>query len=380
MLMLIILGAVNLEVSEVWFPINQNLRHLILVYGLRSDKKLSGNVSLSITFISPGKAEFSDVVKQKLPKSNYSIIFYEGAVGWDSVEIFAKIKGKGINLESKSSIQNFERVKTSSLILAYQISETDSSALFRRGELFIRPCFTCVFWGEMFYYLEVLADSPFTVIGAVFKEDKPILRISPRTFSSSSSVYSKIPLSDLEDGKYRLVIEVISPKENEKVSLEREFFVSMYGDDVASFIDYVASPKEKAEFEKITTFEGKLKFLKDFWERRGLEFYKEFRERVRYADSAFSTKTLRGRYTDMGRIYIKRGKPDEISRVDIGLQDKPYVRWFYYSGGGYDYIFGDPVGTGEYILIKTNDPEEARFSRPTNVPSLDINRETQWRW
>jgi GWxTD domain-containing protein len=378
--MILFVSVINLEVSEVWFPINENIRHLIMVYGLRSDKKLSGKVSLSISIKSPGKAEFSDEVKQNLPKSNYSIIFYEGAVGWDSVEVFTKIKGKGINLESKSSILNFGKVKTSSLILAYNISENDSSAIFKRGELFVRPCFNCVFWGEMFYYLEVLTDSQFTVIGAVFSEDKPILRLSPRTFNSSSVVYSKIPIWDLKDGKYRLIVEVISPKENEKVTLEKEFFVSMYGDDIASFIDYIASPKEKSEFERITSLEGKLKFLKEFWERRGSEYYMEFRERVRYADSAFSTKTLRGRYTDMGRIYIKRGKPDEISRVDIGIQDKPYIRWFYYSGGGYDYIFGDPVGTGEYILIKTNDPEEARFVRPTNVPSLDINREIHWGW
>jgi hypothetical protein len=288
--MILFVSVINLEVSEVWFPINENLRHLIMVYGLRSDKKLSGNVSLSISIKSPGKAEFSDEVKQNLPKSNYSIIFYEGAVGWDSVEVFTKIKGKGINLESKSSIPNFGKVKTSSLILAYNISENDSSALFKRGDLFIRPCFNCVFWGEMFYYLEVLTDSQFTVIGAVFGEDKPILRLSPRTFNSSSVVYSKIPIWDLKDGKYRLVVEVISPKENEKVTLEKEFFVSMYGDDIASFIDYIASPKEKSEFERITSLEGKLKFLKEFWERRGLEYYMEFRERVRYADSAFSRK------------------------------------------------------------------------------------------
>ncbi len=378
--MILALGLVNLEISEIWFPINDKVRHLILAYGLRSDKKLSGNVSLSISIRSPGKEEFSDEVIRSLPKSNYSIIFYESAISWDSAEIYTRIRGKGINLEHKGILPNFGKLKTSSLILAYHISETDSSALFRRGNLFIRPCFTCVFWGEMFYYLEVLSDSPFTVMGAIFKDEKTVLRIPPRTFTLSSGVYSKIPIGDLEDGKYKLVIEVISPKENEKVTLEREFFVSMYGDDIASFIDYLASPKEREDFSKITTVEGRLRFLKEFWERRGLEFYMEFRERVKYADSAFSTKTLRGRYTDMGRIYIKRGKPDEISRVDIGIQDKPYLRWFYYSGGGYDYIFGDPIGTGEYVLIKTNDPEEARFVRPANVPSLDINRETQWRW
>ncbi len=64
----------------------------------------------------------------------------------------------------------------------------------------------------------------------------------------------------------------------------------------------------------------------------------------------------------------------------MGISDKPYIRWVYYSGGGYDYIFGDLTGTGEYVLIKTNDPEEARFSRPSSQPSLDINRETHWEW
>ena len=184
----------------------------------------------------------------------------------------------------------------------------------------------------------------------------------------------------MDEGKYTFVVDIISPSYAEKITLKRDFYVSMFGDDISSFIDYIATPEEKREFEKILSVEARLKFLKRFWEKRGLEFYGGFRKRVIYADSAFSTPALRGRYTDMGRIYIKRGKPDEITSVEMGISDKPYIRWMYYSGGGYDYIFGDLTGTGEYVLIKTNDPEEARFSRPSSQPSLDINRETHWEW
>lgn len=377
---MLLVAAVNVEVYKVWFPINDNLRNIILVYSLMSDKVLGGDVNLSVSFKSSDKKEFTDKVKQKLPKSRYAILFYESVAGWENLVFEGNLKGKGMDFKKEDSIQGFGNIKTSSLILAYNISENDSTALFKRGNLYIRPCFPCVFYRNLNYYLEVVSDSPFIVVGAIFDGDKPVLRLPPKTFNSSSTVYSQVPIEDLKDGKYRLVLEVISPSLGEKINLEREFFVSPYGDDIASFIDYIASPKEKEEFEKIITLEGRLAFLKNFWEKRGWDYYLEFRKRVKYADSAFSTPALRGRYTDMGRIYIKRGKPDEITSVDMGIGDKPYIRWIYYSGGGYDYIFGDPVGTGEYVLIKTNDPGETRFSRPSSVPSLDINREARWEW
>lgn len=376
----ILITNVHGRMDVLWFPLSDNVRNVILVYTLRSDRKIKGDIRLNVSIKSPNKKEFLDSVKNKSPNSNYIVMFYEGAIGWDEANIKSRIKGKSFEVGFEKSISGYKTLKTSSLILAYNISKDDSMALFKRNGLFIRPCFECVFYDRLGYYLEVVSDSSYTIIGVIKRGDEIVLRLPPKVYKTSSTIYSFVPLSDLKEGKYTLLINIISPSSGESISLERDFYVSPFGDDIASFIDYIATPDEKKEFQKAITLEARLNFLKRFWQKRGMKFYLEFRNRVIHADTAFATPTLKGRYTDMGRIYIKKGKPDEIDRVDVSLQDKPYIRWVYYTGGGYNYIFGDPVGTGEYVLIKTNDPEEIKYIRPSGVPSLDINPETHWGW
>ena len=123
--------------------------------------------------------------------------------------------------------------------------------------------------------------------------------------------------------------------------------------DYWSFIDYIASQAEIREYKSLTDTIAKKLFLYKFWLRRGPEVFNEYIERVKYADEHFSHLREKGRYTDMGRIYIKYGKPDQEMKLPQEGPYMPCVRWQYFTGGLF-FIFVDRMNTGKYELMYTN--------------------------
>ncbi len=369
---------VKVEVYPVWFPINDRLRYVVVAVHLTSDRSLKGKARVKLKFVSRNRRPFVDSFANDLKGSKDVFLFYEGVIPWDKSDLSGEVRLGRKTYTFKAPIRGYGRLKTSSPVLAYRISRSDPSALFKRDSTFIRPCFTCVFYGYLNFYLEALSDSSFIITGAITQGDDEVAVVPPKTFKRTGKLAVTLPIWNLKEGDYSLKISVVSPSLGEEVTFNRPFIVSKYGDNVAFFIDYIASEEELREFRKLTDIRERINFLRRFWQRRGNDFYKEFRRRVLYADSAFSTPNRLGRYTDMGRIYIKRGKPDEITRVDLSEGSRPYIKWVYYTGGGYTYYFYDPIGTGEYVLAKTDDPEEPTFRSRHVVPSLDFDEGGGW--
>jgi GWxTD domain-containing protein len=150
-------------------------------------------------------------------------------------------------------------------------------------------------------------------------------------------------------------------------------------EDIISFIDYFASQKEMNTLKSLSG-EGKRVFLKRFWRRFDPdpetpqnEFLRDFIDRVKYADTEFSTAFKKGRYTDRGRIYIKYGPPDAIKKESVSWGKKDRERWTYYSQGGLEFIFVDIEGTGDYRLVWTNakdepvDPNWRQYIDPSTI-------------
>ncbi len=82
---------------------------------------------------------------------------------------------------------------------------------------------------------------------------------------------------------------------------------------------YIIWPAEVAQFEALTTDEEREKFIEQFWARRDPnpqtsenEMKEEHYRRIQYANQRFSTATEMGWKTPRGRMYIKKGPPDEI--------------------------------------------------------------------
>lgn len=75
----------------------------------------------------------------------------------------------------------------------------------------------------------------------------------------------------------------------------------------------------------------------------------EYFRRVDYANEQF-LGLFGGWRSDMGRIHIKLGPPNEIERHYFELDSNPYEIWYYYALGE-EFIFVDERGFGEYTLV-----------------------------
>ncbi len=90
-------------------------------------------------------------------------------------------------------------------------------------------------------------------------------------------------------------------------------------------VQYIATEKEKKEFEKLETEKEKKKFIEEFWKKRDPtpstevnEFKKQFKRRKKEANKQFRGEAKTGWKTDRGKIYILLGKPDE-------RREKPFM-------------------------------------------------------
>jgi len=121
---------------------------------------------------------------------------------------------------------------------------------------------------------------------------------------------------------------------------------------------------EQEIFSKLKTDADREKFIRFFWRQRDPypdtsenEFYKEYMERVRFADQNFGHESSgRGSQTERGYFYLLLGKPLERQFFTTQSQIWPAELWYYqgqveYGLPAYFYlIFYQPQGIGEYRL------------------------------
>jgi GWxTD domain-containing protein len=122
---------------------------------------------------------------------------------------------------------------------------------------------------------------------------------------------------------------------------------------------YIAVQQETNIFSQLDSTHAMRKFLTSFWRKRdqgdGVPLGTTRRNYLTMCDAAdarFSTPGRTGWKTDLGRVLIMYGNPDEIERYPNSTNAKPYIIWKYYQlDGGSDFIFVDRMGFGDYQLI-----------------------------
>jgi GWxTD domain-containing protein len=80
------------------------------------------------------------------------------------------------------------------------------------------------------------------------------------------------------------------------------------------------------------------------------EFKREFVRRLGYANLHFRS-TVQGWRTDMGRIYIQYGEPDDVESQPVGRMLNAWEIWYYYREHT-KFIFVDRDGFGEFALVE----------------------------
>ncbi len=122
---------------------------------------------------------------------------------------------------------------------------------------------------------------------------------------------------------------------------------------------YISQSEDVKAFDKLTTKEGRQKFLQNFWTKIEQDNIGDlhltrsiYLQRVLTANHRYKTYTKEGWRTDQGRILILYGEPDEIERFTNSTDSKPYEIWNYHQiEGGVQFVFIDLIGFNEYILV-----------------------------
>jgi len=139
-------------------------------------------------------------------------------------------------------------------------------------------------------------------------------------------------------------------------------------------LKHIASKEENEVFKKLDD-DGKRSFIVEFWRKRdsnpntpGNEFKAEFLDRLKEANKLFSRRRTEGWKTDMGKVMLRFGKPNQVDRNPGSGSGNAYEIWNYYEiQGGVYFVFVDKSGVSRYELVHSTcegeiyDPDWSRY-------------------
>ena len=104
-------------------------------------------------------------------------------------------------------------------------------------------------------------------------------------------------------------------------------------------VPYIINQDEKKEFLRLQTDEERSAFIEQFWESRNPTphspintFKEEHYRRLAYVRAEYGDERYNdGWRTDMGRVYITLGPPQQTSKFHQGMSTRPVEIWFYQS-------------------------------------------------
>jgi GWxTD domain-containing protein len=262
----------------------------------------------------------------------------------------------------------------SDIKFATSIEPTQDSGKFIKNGLKIIPNPQAIF-GEKYFnvytYIEIYnlnIGKNYALSYNIFNEKEELVYFtSPETLLANSKdvmEVRKVDIRAFKEGKY--IFECIVNQENETAKRRKEFYIikeiekkDFTAEELKYYhlIKYIASPKALKFYNSLPQ-EAKHRYLVNFWQRVGKSALHTLIKRVKYADTNFSVFGKLGRESDMGRIWIKYGKPDEIEKLSFHGIYRPCERWSYFEDGGKVFIFVDKKGTGEYELMYSSIQEE----------------------
>jgi GWxTD domain-containing protein len=173
------------------------------------------------------------------------------------------------------------------------------------------------------------------------------------------------PIDSLGHGEWRLA--VTATVGGRSATMEERFEIDESRLDVLAdaemirgVLSYIADNAELVRLEDLPA-DSLAAFWDAFWLRRdpsaGTERNEnrdEFMRRVDYVNGAYSILES-GWRSDMGRVYIRYGPPDQVDRVPFSSDGPPHEVW-YYTARNLRFVFVDSEGFGRYRLIGRQQP------------------------
>lgn len=197
---------------------------------------------------------------------------------------------------------------------------------------------------------------------------------------ADESINLKIPLADLKPGLYSGTLLLQAGESSEERGFEfvlyeeKEDFISLFAnmDEEYELMRYFVGNKLPSDWKNMSP-DKKKRHVTQFWKNMAFstgksvpEVLSMVQERIDYANRVFGHLKA-GWTSDMGRIYIRNGAPDEIDR-DTSSDESRFVRkdyqiWKYSKGNKPVYLFIDIQMNGNSRLIYV-DADDLEASNP----------------
>jgi GWxTD domain-containing protein len=166
--------------------------------------------------------------------------------------------------------------------------------------------------------------------------------------------------TELFVGHYVFEVELVENRSRWRV--DRSFEVEESGpprgqefERILEPLSYVATADEIESLRELTV-ENRARGWEQFWRRRDPtpdtprnEALIEFVRRVRHAERHFQGYGP-GWRSDMGRIYIRYGPPDQVE-TRAATTEAPQLEIWYYNNPFRRFVFGDREGFGRFVLL-----------------------------
>lgn len=197
----------------------------------------------------------------------------------------------------------------------------------------------------------------------VYDETKALER------QGATGAYShRFSSKDWGHGTYTLEMEVHDEATKKKTRTKGEFHIrwrfllpltdAKNYKEIVEQLQYIAKNEEMKALKDAKTPEEQRNALEAFWKRRDPTPETELNEnmltyysRIDYANRRFTRALGKGWKSDMGRIYIIYGPPDEVERHSFEPGTNPYQLWRYHAITR-TFMFVDFEGFGQYQLYR----------------------------
>jgi len=287
-------------------------------------------------------------------------------------------------------------IQTSSIQFATSISNTQTNKVFDKGGLSVvpNPSRRYRYHNSVLpFYFEVYNLLPPDSVNNEFQCEYAItdstgdsLIVVPaqsiKKPGTSCIKMQTLDIRGLEAGKHLLSVTTTDPASGQSSTAQSYFWVDsptplkrtatrlpMTAADVKKYRDqikYLAKPSELKIYDQLSP-EGKERFLLNFWrskdptpETSENEYMQDYFSRIDYANKHFKGKDG-GMNSDMGRVFIIYGQPDDIERHVMEIGIKPYILWRYFTAGGqHVFVFVDRNQEEIYTLVHSTVPEEIK--------------------
>ena len=288
----------------------------------------------------------------------------------------------------------------SDLQLALNLNSTSEKSRFVKNGIEAVPNPSRIYnlnWPVLFYYSEIYKRADTLMSSDIYQIKEEILDakgnliktlpVRQKEIGVSGVVnINKVPVSALHSGLYELKVEILGENNQLYDTKKTSFYVYRPADflqtDAAPtsrhnelYVYYLTFSEEDldAEFEKASyiatsqessvyktlELDGKRKFLTEFWIRQSDSVVRdaraarsEYLQRVNYANERFAQEADKGWKTDLGRVAILYGVPDDIEKYMGAGDTKPHEVWTYDAiENGVKFIYVDVSGYGSYRLV-----------------------------